>query len=50
MSYFVKMKINKAKELLRNTDMSISDISSKLSFDNPNYFSKVFKKNTGIPH
>lgn len=47
MSYFVKMKINKAKELLRNTDMSISDISSKLSFDNPNYFSKVFKKNTG---
>ena len=47
MSYFNKMKINRAKELLRDTKMSISDISEKLSFDDANYFSKVFKKYVG---
>ena len=46
MAYFLKLKIEKSKELLRQTDMSISDISSYLSFDSPNYFSKVFKKIT----
>ena len=47
MSYFMKMKINKAKGLLRENDMSIVEISAYLSFDNPNYFSKAFKKAVG---
>ena len=47
MSYFMKMKISRAKELLRAGDMTVSDISDRLSFDNPNYFSKVFKKTVG---
>ena len=47
MSYFIKLKIEKAKELLRETNMHIGEISAYLSFDNPNYFSKIFKKATG---
>lgn len=47
MAYFIKLKINKAKQILRDSDMSISSISEALSFDNPNYFSKSFKKHTG---
>ncbi len=47
MAYFTKLKIQKAKELLRETDMSVAAISDNLSFDNPNYFSKTFKKITG---
>ena len=47
MAYFGKMKIQRAKELLRETDLSISAISDSLSFDDPNYFSKTFKKLTG---
>ena len=47
MSYFNQMKIRRAKEFLRDTKMSISDISEKLSFDDANYFSKVFKKHVG---
>lgn len=47
MSYFMKLKIEKAKELLRESAMSISQISAFLSFDTPNYFSKTFKKHTG---
>jgi AraC-like DNA-binding protein/mannose-6-phosphate isomerase-like protein (cupin superfamily) len=47
MSYFVKLKIEEAKKMLRETSMSIGEISIQLSFDTPNYFSKTFKKFTG---
>lgn len=47
MAYFVKMKVQKAKEMLRESDMAVSAISDTLSFDSPNYFSKTFKKVTG---
>jgi hypothetical protein len=42
-----ELKIEKAKKLLRESYMSVSDISELLSFDNPNYFSKTFKRITG---
>ena len=44
--YFTNLKIEEAKKKLRQTDMSISEISESLSFDSPNYFSKTFKKIT----
>ncbi|MBQ8409054.1 MAG: AraC family transcriptional regulator [Clostridia bacterium] len=47
MAYFTKLKIERAKQLLRETNLSISHISETLSFDNANYFSKTFKKITG---
>ena len=47
MAYFTKLKVQKAKELLRETDISVSSISDQLSFDTPNYFSKTFKRFTG---
>ena len=47
MAYFSRLKIEKAKAMLRETTMSIGEISSFLSFDTPNYFSKTFKKVTG---
>ena len=47
MVYFTKMKIQRAKEMLRETDLSINAISDRLSFEDPNYFSKTFKRVTG---
>ena len=47
MTYFMNMKITKAKELLRENKKSIAEISDILSFDSPNYFSKAFKKAVG---
>jgi AraC-like DNA-binding protein len=46
--YFLQMKINKAKELLLEGALSIKEISYKLSFDSPYYFSRLFKKKTGV--
>jgi len=46
--YFLQMKINRAKELLLQGDMSVKEVSFKLAFDSPYYFSRLFKKKTGI--
>ncbi len=37
-----------AKEKLRNTTLSISEISYALGFDYPNYFARFFRKKTGL--
>lgn len=48
MSYFTALKIDEAKRLLCESEMTVSQISASLSFDTPNYFSKTFKRCTGI--
>lgn len=40
--------INKAKNLLINSEKSVSEIAYKLGFDYPNHFSKLFKSKTGL--
>lgn len=46
--YFINLRLHRAKELLRGTDLSIKEISYNLHFVNPEYFSTLFKKRTGI--
>jgi YesN/AraC family two-component response regulator len=46
-AYVNDMKIGKAKELLKETDLSIQEISEKVGYNNLNYFYKKFKANTG---
>ncbi len=40
--------ISEAKALILNTDKTLKDIAYKLGFDDPAYFSRYFKKHTGI--
>lgn len=47
-AYFVHLKIEKSKFLLCETNMPIGDIAQILYFEDPLYFSKVFKKETGL--
>ncbi len=46
--YFIKMKIDHAKELIRNGAMNITELSYHLSFTSPQYFSLRFKRCTGM--
>ncbi len=46
-SYIHKLRIEKAKDLIENSSMKISDIGEKLGFDSPGYFATYFKKATG---
>ena len=47
MSYFTSLKVKEAKRLLRDTEQTVTQISAALAFDNPNYFSKTFKRVSG---
>ena len=42
------MRIDRAKELLRTTNLSIKEISEKTGYSNLNNFYMHFKKNTGV--
>lgn len=48
LSYFNKLKIKKACELLDTTDMKINQISYKMGFEDSFYFSRLFSKIVGI--
>lgn len=45
--YKISLQLNKAKDLLRTTTQPIEKIAKTTGFSSPNYFCKVFKKNTG---
>lgn len=48
MEYTNILKIAEAKRLIREKKYNFMQISSMLNFNNPHYFSKVFKKITGL--
>jgi AraC-like DNA-binding protein len=47
MQYITSIRINKAKELLKNTNYSIQEISGLVGYENPLYFSRIFRKQIG---
>ena len=47
MNYFIRLKMHKACELLENSLVKVSAISTTLGFSNPYYFSTTFKRIIG---
>lgn len=47
-SYSIRKKIDRAKQLIREGNLNFSEISDRLAFDNPQYFSRVFKRVMGM--
>lgn len=46
--YINKRRIEKSIDLLKNTDLSIEDISQKVGYSNASYYSKIFKRLNGV--
>ncbi|MCA9977231.1 MAG: response regulator [Anaerolineales bacterium] len=46
--YLTELRINKARELLRMTALRSAEIAYQVGYNDPHYFSFVFKKNTGF--
>ena len=46
--YILLQLVDKAERMLRDTDMTIADISASLGFSASSYFSTAFKKETGF--
>ncbi len=47
-SYIKQLRLEKAKTLLKETDLPIAEIATTVGFEDYNYFSRVFKKAYGI--
>ncbi len=46
--YLTETRIKKAKELLRTTPLKAAEIGYQVGYNDPHYFSHVFRKNTGL--
>ena len=47
MQYYRTLKIKEAKRILREQPLTVAEISALLCFDTPQYFSRIFKAETG---
>lgn len=47
-NFFRTMKMNKAKELMRESELNVTDIGLLLGYDSVHHFSNTFKKYTGL--
>ena len=46
--YLTSVRIGKARQLLAQNQMKCSDITYEVGYNDPHYFSYIFKKNTGM--
>ncbi|QUH31339.1 response regulator transcription factor [Vallitalea guaymasensis] len=46
--YLIKIRIEKAMELIKNPHFKTYEICEKVGYKNSRYFSKLFKRNTGL--
>jgi len=47
LDYHLRLRIEKSTELLKSRHLNISEVSEKMGFSNPFYFSRMFKKVMG---
>jgi len=48
MQYIISLRLNVAKNYLESSDKNITEIANTVGYDNPLYFSRLFKKHTGL--
>lgn len=46
--YINELRIKSAKTLLRDTQLDVAEIALSVGFSEPNYFTAIFKKHTGV--
>ena len=47
-AYIIRLRMDAARDLLHGTDMSIKQIGALVGYEDPHFFSRVFKKQVGV--
>ena len=45
----LRVQLDRAKQLLMDSDLSLALVAEKAGFEHPEYMSRVFKKKIGMP-
>ena len=48
LNYLLNLRMDLAKILLTKTELPISEIGARVGFPDPNYFAKIFRRETGV--
>lgn len=48
LDFFIRLRMQRACELLESTPLSVKQVAAELGYDDPFYFSRVFKTVSGI--
>lgn len=48
LQYFIRLRIERARRLLRETEMSIIDVGLDVGYASPSHFAQVFRKEVGV--
>ena len=46
--FLIRFRINKAKEMLRNSTLTVAEVATATGFSGPEYFYTVFKRYVGV--
>ena len=46
--YLLRIRLNRAKELLADSDLTVAEIGRRVGHDDPAYFSRLFARRTGM--
>ncbi len=46
--YLTRIRMERAKEMLKNPELSIKEVGMRSGYGDPNYFSRIFKKQTAM--
>jgi AraC-like DNA-binding protein len=46
--YYLQLKMHRARQLLRETALTVKQVAHRLRFESPYHFSKTFKRRTGV--
>jgi AraC family transcriptional regulator len=47
--YLANLRLERARKLLTNTSLPISEISASVGYQSQSHFTKIFKSVTGLP-
>jgi AraC family transcriptional regulator len=47
-AYLATLRVQRAQQLLAETDLSISELSARVGYSSPSHFSKAFRQSTGM--
>lgn len=47
--WFIRRRIERAMQMLRETEMRIIEIAMAVGYDSPSHFAQIFRRETGVP-